>query len=88
MVLSRPVRLAMALWIVAGVAVSVRTVVRPDSHTIFPILAGSVEHWWADRPLYCEYKPLDFFRYPPPFPVVFSPFGLLGFAPAGSSGHG
>jgi hypothetical protein len=78
MALSRSLRLATTVWIIAGVAVNVRTLVRPDSHTTFPVLAGSVEHWWADQPLYAEYKPLDYFRYPPPFPVFFSPLALLG----------
>jgi hypothetical protein len=75
---SRPLRLVVALWLAVGIAVSVRTVIRPDSHTIFPILADGVEHWWHDQPLYADYKPLDYFRYPPSFAVFLSPFGWLG----------
>jgi hypothetical protein len=78
MALSRPLRLAIALWVVVGIAVSVRTLLQPHTHTIFPVLAASVEHWWEDAPLYVEYKPLDYFRYPPPFPVFFSTFAFLG----------
>ena len=55
-----------------------RTIVAPDSHTIFPVLAGSSAHWWADQPLYADYAPLDYFRYPPAFAVAFTPMGALG----------
>jgi hypothetical protein len=72
------VRLAVCLWLLIGIAVSVRTVVEPDRHTIFPILANSSAHWWSSQPLYAEYKPLDYFRYSPSFAVAATPFWLLG----------
>ena len=78
MTLSRPLRLVATMWIVVGIAVSVRTLVRPHDHTVFPILAGGADHWWHDQPLYDDYKPLDYFRYPPAFAVFFTPLGLLG----------
>ena len=83
MTLSPPLRFAVALWVGVGIAISVRTVVRPESHTIFPILAAGVEHWWHDQPLYDDYPPLDFFRYPPPFAVALAPFGWLGLRAGG-----
>ncbi len=75
---SAPIRWALLLWLVVAAVVAVRTVVVPDQHTIFPVLAGSSAHWWADRPLYADYAPLDFFRYPPAFAVAFTPMALLG----------
>ena len=71
-------RWAYRVWIVLAVAVCIRTVVSPENHSIFPILAGGTAHWWADQPLYADYKPLDFFRYPPVFAVAFTPFEALG----------
>ena len=73
-----PLRHALHLWLVVAAAVSIRTVIAPDTHTIFPVLAGSATHWWADQPLYAQYPPLDYFRYPPAFAVAFTPFSACG----------
>jgi hypothetical protein len=73
-----PLRLALGLWLVVGIAVSVRTLVSPFKHSVFPIFAASVARWWADRPMYDFYPPLDIFRYPPFFAVAATPFGVLG----------
>jgi hypothetical protein len=67
------------LWLALGIAVSVRTVVSPEKHTVFPIFAASAAHWWEDQPLYARYPQLDdYFRYPPVFAVAATPFSLLG----------
>jgi hypothetical protein len=66
------------LWLVLGIAVSLRTLYRPESHTVFPVLAAGARHWWADQPLYAEYKPLDYFRYPPVLAIFLSPLAALG----------
>jgi hypothetical protein len=66
------------LWLAVAVAVSVRTLVSPLDHTIFPVLAGGAAHWWADQPVYADYKPLDYFRYPPALAVALTPFNTLG----------
>ncbi len=71
-------RLALGLWIAVACAVAIKSFLNPDRHSIFPILSAAVEHWWHDRPLYDDYKPLDFFRYPPTFAIALSPFVLLG----------
>jgi hypothetical protein len=73
-----PLRPAVGVWLVLAVAVAVRTLISPVSHSVFPIFAASATHWWADRPLYSFYPGLDLFRYPPPFAVAVSPFGALG----------
>src|SRR4051794_10211593 len=71
-------RAVICLWMVLGVALAARTLYRPHSHTVFPIFVTAAEHWWEDRPLYLAYKPLDYFRYPPPFAVVLTPLARLG----------
>jgi hypothetical protein len=71
-------RTILALWLAIAVATGVRTVISPTRHTVFPIFATAAAHWWNDQPLYQDYKPLDYFRYPPVFAVFVSPFAALG----------
>ena len=68
----------LAIWLTLAVALAVRTMHRPQSHTVFPLFASASTHWWADMPLYGDYEPLDCFRYPPLFAVVLTPLALLG----------
>jgi hypothetical protein len=77
-VIRAPIRHALLFWAAVAAAVAVRTVVAPNTHTIFPILSGASAHWWADRPLYADYAPLDYFRDPPSFAVAFTPLEALG----------
>ncbi len=65
-------------WIVFAVALVLRIVCQPESHTVFPIFAAGSAHWWSDEPLYLDYPPLDTFRYPPLFAIAFSPYAWLG----------
>jgi hypothetical protein len=76
-------RLALIVWLILGAAVSVRTLVRPSSHTVFPIFAASAEHWWGDCSLYDLYLGLDRFRYPPVFALFVTPFSVLGLTSGG-----
>jgi hypothetical protein len=76
---SPALRYALALWIVIGVAASIRTVLHPDSHTVFPVFAGAGVHWWADQPLYANYRPVDYFRYSPSSALFFSFFAAFGY---------
>jgi hypothetical protein len=75
--------LALLVWLILAAAVSVRTLLRPHDHTVFPIFAASVEHWWGDRSLYQLYPPLDTFRYPPVFALFATPFAALGLTTGG-----
>src|SRR5262249_1438907 len=83
MSLSRLLRLVLILWIVAAIAISVRTLIHPNQHTVFPILVAGSDHWWRGEPLYADYKPLDFFRYPPALAVMLTPFAALGLRAGG-----
>ena len=76
--LPRALRLACAAWIALAVALAVRTLHRPESHTLFPLFASAATHWWNDLPLYAVYALLDYFRYPPTFAVVLTPLAVLG----------
>jgi hypothetical protein len=83
---SRPchtLRLALVAWLILGAAVSIRTLVRPSNHTVFPIFAGSAEHWWGNCSLYEVYPGLDRFRYPPVFALFVTPFSALGLTTGG-----
>lgn len=76
-------RSVLMIWLILGAAVSLRTFLRPNSHTVFPIFSASAQHWWDDRPLYELYLPLDRFRYPPLFAVFVTPFHILGLSLGG-----
>src|SRR5579884_1011481 len=80
---SHTLRLALIAWLILGAAVSIRTWVRPSSHTVFPIFAASAEHWWGNCSLYKLYPGLDRFRYPPVFALFVTPFSALGLTAGG-----
>ena len=65
-------------WIVFAGALVLRTLHRPESHTVFPVFASGSQHWWGDQSLYDDYRPTDYFRYPPVFAILFTPFACLG----------
>jgi len=71
-------RWALAVWLMLAAALALRTLVSPDTHTVFPIFAESSLRYWSDQPLYGNYKPLDYFRYPPVFAVAITPLAALG----------
>ncbi len=76
-------RTVLALWLAVGAAAGVRTLLRPASHTVFPVFAAAGGHWWHDQPIYRAYRPLDYFRYPPVAALFFSPFAALGLRAGG-----
>ena len=73
----------MGLWLALAVAIGMRTLVRPNSHTVFPIFAASADHWWGDQSLYQIYSQLDHFRYPPVFALFVTPFSAVGLSTGG-----
>jgi hypothetical protein len=76
-------RLALIVWLGVAAAVSVRTLVRPSSHTVFPIFTTAAAHWWSDQPLYQDDPSLDNFRYPPVFTLFVTPFSAFGLRAGG-----
>jgi hypothetical protein len=71
------------LWLALAGAAAIRTFLRPESHTVFPLFAASAVHWWNDQPLYVRYESLDYFRYPPLFAVAVTPFRVPGLVTGG-----
>ncbi len=71
-------RLVVVVWLVLGLALAVRTWISPIQHSVFPVLASGSFRYWNDRPLYGNYRPLDYFRYPPVFAVAITPLAVLG----------
>jgi hypothetical protein len=78
-----PCHLVLVIWVLFGVAIGIRTILRPASHTVFPVFAASAEHWWADQSLYEAYPGLDQFRYPPVFAIAVTPLARLGLCGGG-----
>ena len=68
---------AIALWAVLAVAVSVKTIVQPDTHSVYMIFAAAARHWWSDVPLYTFYEGLDTYRYTPTFAIALTPLAVL-----------
>src|SRR5436309_1892595 len=64
-------RWAIIFCFAIGCALTVRVLVRPDSHTVYPVLATASERWWNDITLYGDERPwLDCCRYPPVLAIV------------------
>lgn len=78
-----PLRWVVLLWLAFGVAVGVRTLLKPTSHTVYPVFLAGAEHWWDDAPVYADHRPLDHFRYPPFFAIALTPLVPLGPAVGG-----
>ncbi len=68
----------LAAWLLLALLLAVRTVVSPVRHTVFPLLAAASTRFWNDQPIYGNYRPLDYFRYPPVFAVALTPLAALG----------
>lgn len=71
------IRRALALWVILAVAASVKVLVQPHRHALYPIFSTGARHWWTGLPMYASYEGLDLFRYSPTFAVAVTPFALL-----------
>jgi hypothetical protein len=69
---------ALILWAVLAIAITIKTVVSPDDHTVFPKFAARAEAWGSRGPLYASYEGLGRFPYSPTFAVFLVPFAALG----------
>ena len=75
--LGRWQQLAAAAWGVVLVVVSVRAVVSPDRHTVYPIFSTAARNWLAGGDLYVPQPGLDDYRYSPMATALMSPLGWL-----------
>lgn len=71
-------RLAVALWVVLLVGVTVRVLAsKPRSQTVVPIYLVAGERWLAGEALYPREPGLDIYRYPPGFAAAISPLTFV-----------
>lgn len=71
-------RLFVTLWVVIGVAITIKSLVKPGSHSVFPVYYNASWNWWFNETLYLRHPQLDYFRYPPVAALFFFPFALFG----------
>ncbi len=72
------VRVFVTLWVVIGLALAVKSLVKPGSHSVFPVYYNASWNWWLEETLYLRHPQLDYFRYPPVAALFFFPFALFG----------
>jgi hypothetical protein len=72
-----PLRIAVALWIVLAVAMSVKCVVEPTVHSTYPVYEASGQWWLTGHDLYSADIAAVGFRYGPVFALAMTPLALL-----------
>lgn len=65
-------------WCVLAVVLTVKALLNPVRHSVFPIYSYAALGWWSDLPIYRVEGTLDLFRYPPLFAIALTPFAALG----------
>lgn len=70
--------IALSLWGVLALAVTIKTVVSPRQHTIYPKMSARALAWWSGQDLYTQYKDLGGFPYSPTFAIALTPSAVLG----------
>ena len=73
-------KVALAIWGVLLLFVSVRTLVAPASKTVYPIFSASGRFWWTSTDLYEPHRPTnvqDGYRYSPTCAILFTPFAIF-----------
>ena len=66
------------LWAILLIALCVKTLLKPASHSVFPVFFHGGLHWWKDVCLYQHFEGLDYFRYSPLAAIFFSLFSFFG----------
>jgi hypothetical protein len=73
-----PLRWAVVVWVIIVAAVGARVLLKPHTHTVFPIFADAGCNWLAGHDVYRPPKSgLDQFRYSPAIAAAFAPCTLL-----------
>jgi len=76
-------RAAVVAWSVALVFLGGNALLRPYSHSVYPVYAGAGRHWLGTEPLYETASGQEPYRYSPLAAAFFVPFALLPDGPAG-----
>src|SRR5262245_30691830 len=69
---------ATAAWLIILTVISVRVILRPQTHSVFPIFAEAGRCWLAGEDIYGrQIVNLDQFRYSPAVAAAFAPWSFL-----------
>ena len=71
-------RIAITLWITLLVALTVKTILKPTSHSVFPVYHKAGINWWQQVDIYQVNQGIDHYRYSPTAAIFFSAFTLMG----------
>ncbi len=73
-------RIALFLWLVCIIIVSVRAFLKPYNHSVYPIYSFAVSNWISGQSTYFTEAPReqDVYRYAPGVTVLFVPLHFLG----------
>ena len=66
------------LWGILLTALSIKSLLKPGSHSVFPVFFHGGLHWWNDVSLYQHFEGLDYFRYSPLAAIFYSCFSIFG----------
>ena len=71
-------RIAITLWITLFIALSVKTILKPTSHSVFPVYFQAGINWWQQVDVYQVNQGIDHYRYSPTAAIFFSTFTFMG----------
>lgn len=71
-------RIALTLWITLLIALTVKTINKPTSHSVFPVYFTAGTNWWQQVDVYQVNHGLDHYRYSPTATIFFSSFTFMG----------
>jgi hypothetical protein len=70
-------RLALQLWFVFAVVISIKTFVSPERHTVYTFFDQGAIDWFEGKSLYTRDGMSNGFRYPPTYALAFAPLAVL-----------
>ena len=71
-------RIAITLWITLLIALTVKTLLKPTSHSVFPVYYQAGTNWWQQVDIYQVNQGIDHYRYSPTAAIFFSVFTFMG----------
>ena len=71
-------RIAITLWITLFIALTVKTILKPTSHSVFPVYFTAGTTWWQQADIYKDHPGIDHYRYSPTAAIFFSAFAFMG----------
>jgi len=69
--------LALRLWLIFSVAVTIKTFVSPHKHTVYTIFDLASINWWRGLSIYVSEGVATGYRYTPTFAVALTPMAML-----------